>query len=79
MEKLCVGMLSTLVQNTIYALPARRCLLFTSTAAPTIQQSNSPTFADNVAVTLTGGQAELAGAFIRVTTAGPTIVMLTSD
>lgn len=65
----------TLTQNTIFALPADRCLLFTSTAGATFQQSNDVAFGNNTAVTLTGGQAELAGGFIR-STAGDAVVTL---
>lgn len=77
MEKLNTGPVSTLVQNTIYALPSRRCLLFCTSATPTLQQSNSPTFADTPAtITLVGGQAEVSGSFIRATSAGPNFISL---
>jgi hypothetical protein len=66
-EMIPVGMVFSMVQNTIYALPSQRVLAFTDGAAPTIQQSTTVAFTANVAVTLTGGQAELGGAFIRQT------------
>jgi hypothetical protein len=66
-ELIPVGPVFSMVQNTIYALPASRVLLFTDGAAPTIQQSTTAAFTANVAVTLTGGQAEIAGGFIRQT------------
>jgi len=75
MEKLNVG-LNTMVQNTIYALPASRCTVFTDATSPTIQTSTTDIFTANVAVTLTNGVAEAPGAFIRVTTAGPINVMI---
>ncbi len=67
MEYIPAGVLTLMPQNTIFALPACRVRLFCSNAAPAFQQSNSPTFADNIAVTLTDGMAELAGGFIRQT------------
>jgi hypothetical protein len=76
MEKLSCGPILSLVQNTIYALPPHKCTLFTSAAAPTIQQSTSATFADNATVTLTAGASEVVGAFLRVTSAGPTPAVL---
>lgn len=66
-ELLTIGPVTSLVQNTIYALPASRVLLFTDGVAPTIQQSTTVAFTANVAVTLTAGQAELAGGFLRCT------------
>lgn len=67
---------NSLVQNTIYALPAKRVLLFTDGAAPTLQQSTDLAFTLNVAVTLTGGQAELGGGFLKMTSATPINVYL---
>jgi len=64
---LVIGPLQVMVQNTIYSLPSKRVLLFTDGAAPTIQQSTTEAFTANVAVTLVGGQAEVAGGFIRET------------
>lgn len=66
-EQITCGPVFSMVQSTIYALPPIRVLLFTDGAAPTIQQSMTVAFTANVAVTLTGGQAELAGGFIRQT------------
>jgi hypothetical protein len=74
-EGIPIGPTFQMVQNTIYALPASRVLLFT-TGAPTLQQSTEVTFAANAAVTLTAGQAELAGGFLRCTTAGPQPILL---
>lgn len=56
-----------MAQNVIYALPARRCLLFTDGTAPTIQQSTDVAFTASAALTLASGQAEVAGGFIRCT------------
>lgn len=66
-ELLTIGPIHVLTQNTVYALPATRCLLFTDGVAPTIQQSADVAFTANVALTLTSGQAEVAGGFIRCT------------
>lgn len=49
----------------IYALPARRCLLFCSTAGATLQQSTDDVFTINIAMTLTDGMEEVSGGFIR--------------
>ena len=67
MQLLSIGYPQVIVQNTIYALPARRVVMFSQDAAPTFFQSNDPAFATSVAVALTNGQAELAGGFIRCT------------
>lgn len=74
-ELLSLGPVSSLVQNTVYALPAVHCLLFT-TGAPTLQQSTDVAMTAPVAVVLTAGQAELAGGFLRCTSAGPQLVTL---
>jgi hypothetical protein len=66
-EQIQYGVVTTLTQNQVYALPAGRALLFTDGAAPTLQMSTTSAFTANVAVTLTGGQFEVAGGFIRCT------------
>ena len=70
-ELLSIGYPIPIVQNTIYALPARRVLLMSDAAGPTFFQSNTLAFTASVAVVLTNGQAELAGGFIRCTSATP--------
>jgi hypothetical protein len=70
-QLLSTGNPQTITQNTIFALPARRVLMFSQDAAPTFFQSNDVSFATSVAVTLTNGQAELAGGFLRCTSASP--------
>lgn len=62
-----IGPVFDVVQNTIYALPNRRCLLMTDGAAATIQQSTDVAFTANAALTLSSGQAEVAGGFMRCT------------
>jgi hypothetical protein len=74
-ETLSCGPIWSMIQNVVYALPASRCLLLT-TGAPTLQQANDLAMTAPVAVTLTGGQAELAGGFLRCTSAGPQLVVL---
>lgn len=73
---LSIGYVQSVAQNEILALPARRCLFFTDAAAPTIQQANDVAFATPLALTLTNGEAEVGGGFLRVTSAGPVNVML---
>jgi hypothetical protein len=74
-EGIPIGTTFQMVQNTIYALPASRVLLF-CTGAPTLQQSTEVTFTASAAVTLAANQAELAGAFLRCTSAGPQPIIL---
>lgn len=63
-----------MVQNIVYALPAARGLLFSDTAGTFEQASNlaGPFIAT---AALAGGQVEVAGAFIRCTTASPTVTL----
>lgn len=61
------GPVTPMLQNVIYALPACRTRIFTSDAAPTIEQSNDSAFSDNVQVILIDGMNDLAGGFIRCT------------
>lgn len=73
---LLLGQVQTMAQNVVFALPPMRCVLFCSTAGPTFQQSNDVAFGDNAAVTLSGGQAEVCGGFVRNTNAASAIVIL---
>ena len=74
-QLLQIGVVTTLssVAPTIYALPYRECTIFTN-GATTIHQSTDPAMASTVAVTLSGGQAKVAGAFIKVTTTADVIL-----
>jgi hypothetical protein len=76
-QLLPVGTPVTMLANVVYALPAVNVTLFTDAAAPTIAQSNTSAFTANAAVTLTGGQATLAGGFLRAT--ADTLVTLKRD
>ncbi len=76
MELLSIGPLITMTQNVVYALPRRRCKLYTNTAGATFQQSNDSTFASSTAVTLVEGGYEVSATFIR-STAGDALVSLT--
>lgn len=64
--------------NQIYALPTVKSTLFCDTATPTIQVSNSPTFATNVPLVFVAGQAVVAGGFIQSIT-NPSTVTLARD
>jgi len=75
-QLLSIGYPQAITQNTIYALPSKRVLLFTQDAAPTFFQSTDVSFAVSVAVTLVNGQAELAGGFLRCTSAAPGPILL---
>jgi hypothetical protein len=57
------GPVYNITQNTVYALPACRCLLYVD--AGTYEQSADQT--NFTAVTLTNNQVEVAGGFIRNT------------
>jgi hypothetical protein len=74
-ECLQIGYPLTLVQNTIYALPAKRCLLFCDTAGAALELSNTVAFSADVNLTLTDGQHEVAGGFIRSTAAAALVVL----
>jgi hypothetical protein len=76
MITLPIGRPTAIVQNTIYALPGRRVLLFSDAAAPTFFQSNTEAFTASIAVVLANGQAELAGGFLRCTSATPGNIIL---
>lgn len=64
---LTIGPAHTLIQNTVYALPARSCIVNTTAA---LEESNDFTFAASSA--LTDGQYTSA-AFVRCTTAAPIV------
>lgn len=65
----------TLTQNVIYALPAKRCLLFVDTAGAALEQSNTDVMTADVNLTLVDGMTEVAGGFIRSTAADCTITL----
>ncbi len=76
---LSLGRVIVMPQNIVFALPPVRALLFTDGVAPTIQQSTDVGFTANVAVTLTGGQAEVAGGFLRQTNLANMNIILKAD
>jgi hypothetical protein len=68
-EALSTGFPVTMVQNQVYALPSRKCTLF-SNAGGTIEQANDVGFGTPKAVTLdTNNEATVVGGFIRQTAA----------
>jgi hypothetical protein len=69
-----LGVITTLLAGVIYALPAKRCLLFCSAGAPALTMSNDPAMAVTTAVVLTNGQMEVAGGFIKATADTPVVV-----
>jgi len=71
-----IGYPVPIVQNTVYALPARRVMLFSDATTPTFQQSTTEAFTANASITLTNGQAELCGGFLRCTSATPGNIIL---
>jgi hypothetical protein len=75
-QLLSVGYPQPITQNTIFALPSRRVRMFSPDAGATFFQANDVSFAVSVAVTLVDGMADLAGGFLRCTSANPTIITL---
>lgn len=73
---LTAGQVHSIAQNVVYALPSQRCLIFTDATTPTLVQSTTEAFTASVAVTLVNGQQELAGMFIKLTSAGPINIIL---
>lgn len=76
-QLLSIGYAQALTQNTVYALPARRCLLSCDTAAPGLEQSNDVAFGTLKAITLdANNQAEVGHGFLRSTAVGGATVNL---
>jgi hypothetical protein len=75
-QLLSLGVITPLLQNVVYALPVIQCTLFTDTATPALQQSNTSAFTANVALTLTNGQVQVVGGFLRATAVGGANVIL---
>lgn len=73
--EISIGVLTTLLQNIVYSLPARFCKLYTNTAGATLVQSNDFAFGSSTAVTLVEGAYEMKAAFIK-STAGDSLVIL---
>lgn len=79
-EALSCGFPVTMVQNQVYALPARKVTLFSPTGG-TIEQDTVVGFGSAKAVTLdTNNEAVVVGGFIRQTAAaGGLVVTLKKD
>jgi len=67
--RLVVGSPDVMTQNVVYSLPSFRCLFHTDATSPTIVQSETAAFTANSAVTLSNNQVELAGGFLKCTSA----------
>ena len=66
-----------MVQNQVYALPNSRGLLYCDVAAATFEQSNTEAFTLATALAPDANeQIEVAGRFIRCTSAGPVNVTI---
>ena len=71
---LSAGRPIAILQNVVYALPVRRCSLYSSDAAAVFVQSNDPLMAVTTAVTLTeGGYTNVGGGFIKCTSGNVTV------
>ena len=71
---LSIGYPQVMTQNQVFALPTIRCLLFSDTAG-TYEQASVVTGPFLAMAALSGGQGEVAGGFIRCTTASPTVTI----
>lgn len=71
-----IGMQVTMLAGIPYALPAVEVTIFTDVAA-TITQSNTAAFSASQSVTLTNGQARVAGGFIKAV--ADTLITLKRD
>ncbi len=60
------GLVVSITQNVVYALPPMKCTLYV-TGAPTLLQSNTSDMSATTAVTLVEGQYTVAGGFIKCT------------
>jgi hypothetical protein len=76
MELLSTGRPISIIQNTIYALPVSRCLLYCDTAAATFEQSNTAAFTLATALAPDANeQIEVSGGFLRCTSGNVTITL----
>jgi hypothetical protein len=75
MVSLSIGPLNSVVQNVVYALPAKRCKLYCQTAGATFVQSNDPAMSASTAMTLVEGAYEVAGGFIKCTSGNVTVTL----
>ena len=76
-QSIPVGPVVTINQNQAYALPAYSVIMFTDAAA-SLQQSTDVGFTASVPVTLAGGQAQLAGGFLKCTSGNISVVLKSS-
>lgn len=68
MQLLSISYPQTLTQNVIYALPAKRCLLFSDGVGAAFDVATEETMAVHVGpLTLVDGMHDISGAFIRCT------------
>lgn len=72
-----IGQQVAMTQNVVYALPAQQVLFFCDAASATIEQSTDVGFTAAKALTLSSGQANVAGGFIRCTTGNVTVFVKT--
>jgi hypothetical protein len=76
MELLSIGYQITLTQNTVYALPIRRCRIQVSPDTATLVKSVDGVDFDTMA--LTEGGADTSGLFIKATSGNVNIVLTAS-
>lgn len=76
MQLLSIGYPQTLTKDVIYALPAKRCLLFCDTGGVALEQSTNDAMTVDVNMVLTDGMEQIAGGFIRATNVGGAVITL---
>ncbi len=64
---LSLGYMQTMLQNVVYALPSRRVLIYAEGTPTLLQSADGSNFTAVTINTTTNNQAELAGAFVKVT------------
>lgn len=71
------GLVVSMTQNTVFALPACRGLLTCDVVAATFTHSNDVAFGVSAPLALSAaGEAEVGGGFIKLTSAGPVNVVV---
>ena len=74
-QSLPIGYPTLMLQNVIYACPARLCTMYCDVAAATFEMSNTSTMILATAVTLDANeQIDVAGSFIRSTAGNANVV-----
>ena len=74
---LTIGPIHTLTQNTVYALPARRCQAYTSSSSG-VEVNNTTSTTGFTSINVTDGGFVTGAAFIRITSGNSTLRLVAS-